>query len=64
MTTLSVRQLVAELTRAEDALRADPDDPEPAAQVRLLARELRRRAARVRLQAQLIGAAPRRGGTR
>jgi len=62
--TLSVRQLVAELARAEDALRARPDDPEPAAQVRVLVRELRRRAARVRLQAQLIDAAPRRGGTR
>jgi hypothetical protein len=64
MTGLSVRQLVAELARAEDALRSRPDDPEPAAHLRLVVRELRRRRARFRLQAQLLGSEPRHGGSR
>lgn len=61
-TGLSVRQLVAELARAEDALRSRPDDPEPAQQMRLLVRELRRRRARLRVQSrQLLSQTPREG---
>ena len=54
MTALSVRELVTELARAEDALRQCPGDPDPTAQVRLLMRELRRRRALMRLQLRLL----------
>ena len=48
---MTVRQLVAELARAEDALRERPDDPDATHRLRLLVRALRRRRARLRLQA-------------
>ena len=48
---MTVRQLVAELARAEDALRERPDDREATQRLRLLVRALRRRRARLRLQA-------------
>ena len=47
---LGVRQLVTELARTEDLLRTWPADPEAAARMRLLVRELKRRRARMRLE--------------
>ena len=54
LTGRSVRELIAELARAEDALRRFPDDPDASARLRRLVRELRRRRARGRLQSQLL----------
>ena len=47
---LGVRELVTELARTEDFLRTWPADPEAAARMRMLVRELRRRRARMRLE--------------
>jgi hypothetical protein len=54
LTGRSVRELIAELARAEDALRRFPDDPDVSARLRRLVRELRRRRARGRLQSQML----------
>ncbi len=54
LTGRSVRELIAELARAEDALGRFPDDPDASARLRRLVRELRRRRARGRLQSQLL----------
>jgi hypothetical protein len=55
----SVRDLVSELARAEDALRSRPGDTEALNRVRVVVRELRRRRARMRLEARLSDRAPR-----
>jgi hypothetical protein len=54
----SVRDLVTELAKAEDALRSRPGDTEALARVRVLVRELRRRRARMRLEARLSDRSP------
>lgn len=55
----SVRDLVTELAKAEDALRSRPGDTEALGRVRVLVRELRRRRARMRLETRLSDRAPR-----
>lgn len=49
----SVRDLVVELAKAEDALRARPADSESLDRVRVIVRELRRRRARMRRESRL-----------
>ncbi|MFL6175573.1 MAG: hypothetical protein ACJ715_02890 [Ornithinibacter sp.] len=48
VTDLSIRELVAELALAEEAMRERPGAPEPSARLRALVIELRRRRARMR----------------
>lgn len=50
----SLRELVAELAKAEGALRRQPGDPQAMERMRGLVRELRRRRGRMRLEACLI----------
>ena len=53
----SVRDLVTELARAEDELRSRPGDTQALDRMRVLVRELRRRRARMRIEARLTNRA-------